>query len=130
VYGGPIGSVLTPQMVGVEDGGELPFVSTLCGACAEECPVKIDMPHQLVHMRHKAVATADAAPRMQRQAFALWAKAMSSQKAYRSAVALARIAGTLANLFPWLGGPLRAWSKNRALPTIAKETFKEWWLRR
>ena len=52
VYPGPIGSVLTPHLVGLEKAGKLPFASSLCGACGEVCPVKIDIPHQLVHLRH------------------------------------------------------------------------------
>ena len=55
VYPGPIGSILTPHLVGLAKAGELPFASSLCGACGEVCPVKIDIPHQLVHLRHRAV---------------------------------------------------------------------------
>ena len=55
VYPGPIGSILTPHLVGLDKAGKLPFASSLCGACGEVCPVKIDIPHQLVHLRHRAV---------------------------------------------------------------------------
>ena len=55
VYPGPIGSILTPHLLGLEKAGKLPFASSLCGACGEVCPVKIDIPHQLVHLRHRAV---------------------------------------------------------------------------
>ncbi|MDI5912622.1 lactate utilization protein B, partial [Streptomyces sp. 12257] len=55
VYPGPIGAVLTPQLVGVENAASLPFASTLCGACYDACPVKIDIPEVLVHLRAKAV---------------------------------------------------------------------------
>ena len=55
VYPGPIGSILTPHLLGLEKAGKLPFASSLCGLCAEVCPVKIDIPHQLVHLRHRAV---------------------------------------------------------------------------
>ena len=55
VYPGPIGSVLTPHLVGLDKAGKLPFASSLCGACGEVCPVKIDIPHQLVHLRYRAV---------------------------------------------------------------------------
>jgi L-lactate dehydrogenase complex protein LldF len=55
VYPGPIGAVTTPHLVPLEISGELPFASSLCGACQEACPVKIDIPHQLLHLRHKAV---------------------------------------------------------------------------
>ena len=55
VYSGPIGAILTPQLIGLEKAGKLPFASSLCGLCGEVCPVKIDIPHQLVHLRHRAV---------------------------------------------------------------------------
>src|SRR5712692_9583732 len=55
VYPGPIGAILTPQLVGVKNAASLPFASTLCGACYEVCPVKIDIPRVLLHLRAKAV---------------------------------------------------------------------------
>ena len=55
VYPGPIGAILTPQLVGTAEAGSLPFASSLCGACAEVCPVKIDIPQVLVHLRGRAV---------------------------------------------------------------------------
>jgi L-lactate dehydrogenase complex protein LldF len=55
VYPGPIGSIITPHLIGFDKAGKLPFASSLCGACGEICPVKIDIPHQLVHLRHRAV---------------------------------------------------------------------------
>ena len=67
VYPGPIGAILTPQLVGVENAGSLPYASSLCGACYEVCPVKINIPEVLVHLRgevvrHKQDATARAWP--------------------------------------------------------------------
>src|SRR4029077_19311435 len=55
VYPRPIGAILTPQLRGIEHGSSLPFASTLCGACYEVCPVKIDIPRVLLHLRAKAV---------------------------------------------------------------------------
>lgn len=55
VYPGPIGAVLTPQLVGIENAASLPFASTLCGACYDACPVKINIPEVLVHLRAEAV---------------------------------------------------------------------------
>jgi L-lactate dehydrogenase complex protein LldF len=130
VYPGPIGAVVTPNMIGVEEAGELPFASTLCGACRDECPVKIDLPHQLVHERSKAVAAGAAASGAERAAIRLWARAMSSETAYARAVAVARIAGAASAILPWISSTVRAWSKARAIPSIAGQTFKEWWKRR
>jgi L-lactate dehydrogenase complex protein LldF len=117
-------------MIGIDEGGELPFVSTLCGACQQECPVNIDLPHQLVHMRRKAVEAGIMSSGAERTAIRVWANAMNSAGAYRMAVAAARLASAAASISPWLPGPARAWSKQRTVPRIAKETFKEWWLRR
>src|SRR5436305_563232 len=58
VYPGPIGAILTPQLRGVEQAPSLPFASSLCGACYEACPVRIDIPHQLVHLRGRVVREA------------------------------------------------------------------------
>src|SRR5262249_56487181 len=55
VYPGPIGAILTPQLVGIENAASLPFASSLCGACYEVCPVKIDIPSILLHLRAQAV---------------------------------------------------------------------------
>jgi L-lactate dehydrogenase complex protein LldF len=130
VYPGPIGSIETPQMLGVDKAGELPFASSLCGACQEECPVNIDLPHQLVHMRAKAVESKAVGSGAERAAFALWARAMGSAGAYQRATRAARFgAGTFAKI-GWKPGPLAAWARHREIPTMASETFKEWWSKR
>ena len=130
VYPGPIGAVVTPNMVGLEEAGELPFASTLCGACKDECPVKIDLPHQLVHERAKAVAAGAASSSMENAAFRMWAAAMSSERGYGAAVAAARVAGVASGILPWISRTARAWAKTRTIPPLAVETFKEWWKRR
>ncbi|HEU4395476.1 MAG TPA: LutB/LldF family L-lactate oxidation iron-sulfur protein, partial [Planctomycetota bacterium] len=56
VYPGPIGAILTPQLVGIEKAGSLPYASSLCGACGEVCPVKIEIPRLLTHLRAREVA--------------------------------------------------------------------------
>ena len=130
VYPGPIGSVITPQMIGVRHAGELPFASTLCGACRQECPVDIDLPHQLVHMRSKAVAGGASGSAGERRFASAWAKAMSSVASYRRAVFWARAAMRLGRIVPRKPWPLNAWSRHRVLPEIAGETFKEWYVKR
>ena len=130
VYPGPIGSAITPAVIGHEDAGELPFASTLCGACAEECPVKIDLPHQLVHQRAKGVAAGAVSTRAEKGAFDMWARAMSSTRAYGAAVAMARAAGALSPVLPWLSRTVYAWAKERSIPRVASMTFKEWWASR
>ncbi len=82
--GGPIGAILTPLLhPGV--GDELPFASTLCGACADVCPVKIDLPGHLLRLRRDAVrAGRDRPP------FLLWARVLASPRLHRLALALTR----------------------------------------
>ena len=55
VYPGPIGAILTPQLAGVENAGTLPYASSLCGACYDVCPVKINIPEILIHLRGEVV---------------------------------------------------------------------------
>ena len=130
VYPGPIGSVITPSMIGVEDAGELPFASTLCGACAQECPVKIDLPHLLVHQRSRSVDEGAASSPLENAAVSSWARAMSSSRGYAFAVSAARVAGTVASALPWISPASRAWSRQRTMPKIASTTFKDWWRER
>jgi L-lactate dehydrogenase complex protein LldF len=127
VYPGPIGSVETPLMAGVSEAGELPFVSTLCGACREECPVAIDLPHQLVHLRHKAIEQQAASSAFERIVLQVWASAMRSPKRYAATVRLLRWLTRLSGFVSWV---VPAWSRRRAAPRIAAQTFKEWWAKR
>ena len=62
VYPGPIGAILTPQLIGIENAPSLPFASSLCGACADVCPVKIDIPGVLLHLRSRAVEATASKP--------------------------------------------------------------------
>jgi L-lactate dehydrogenase complex protein LldF len=130
VYPGPIGSVITPAMLGVDKAGELPFASSLCGACQEECPVNIDLPHQLVHMRHKAVEAKSAGSPGERRAIALWARAMSNSRAYARATGLARLGSNTLGKIGFRPGPIGVWARRRAIPEFAAETFKQWWGKR
>jgi L-lactate dehydrogenase complex protein LldF len=128
-YAGPIGAVITPQLSG-EAAAELPFVSTLCGACQDECPVKIDLPHQLAYMRHKAVEGGRAGGDMTARGIAMWARAMLDLASYRRSVTWLRLAAALGRRVGWYPGVLGAWARSRALPMPARVSFKEWWERR
>ena len=83
VYPGPIGAILTPQLRGVENAKSLPFASSLCGACYEVCPVKIDIPAVLLHLRAEAVAKTRATP--ERAVDARRSRACSAARAATSA---------------------------------------------
>jgi L-lactate dehydrogenase complex protein LldF len=132
VYGGPIGAILTPQLAGLEHGRSLPWASSLCGACYEVCPVKIDIPSVLVHLRGRVLREAGS-PRAERQAMRLLARAFASRRSYEAAqraLRLGRATLQRRSLAGALPGPLRAWTQARDLPDIPEQTFREWWLSR
>jgi L-lactate dehydrogenase complex protein LldF len=128
VYPGPIGAILTPQLRGVAQAPTLPFASSLCGACAEVCPVKIDIPRVLVHLRGRVVAEGAAAP-AERAAMRALAWTFAGERRYRSAQRAGRAGsrpfsrGGLIHRLPGLG----AWTETRDLPPFPKQTFREWW---
>ena len=121
VYPGPIGAILTPQLRGVENAKSLPYASSLCGACYEVCPVKIDIPSVLLHLR--AEAPKGTAERATMRALA---RVFGSVRLYERAQRIARLGGAPARRAP---GPLAQWTRTRDLPPVAKETFREWWRR-
>jgi L-lactate dehydrogenase complex protein LldF len=124
IYPGPIGAILTPQLVGIENAPTLPYASSLCGACYEVCPVKIDIPDILVHLRGRAIE-AGVEPVSERLAMRGLARTFASRRAYESAQRLGR--GAL-RLVPWARvGPLRAWARARGLPSREPRTFRGWW---
>jgi len=129
VYPGPIGAILTPHLVGLDQAGKLPFASSLCGACGEVCPVKIDIPHQLVHLRHRAVEEPSPVRSWrERLVWRLWAWAMCHPWMYRLAMGMARLGTRLARFLPWHPGPLGAWTRGRELPQPPPgPNFHTWW---
>ncbi len=130
VYPGPIGSILVPHLVGLEQAGTLPFASSLCGACGEVCPVRIDIPHQLVHLRHRAVN--EPSPMRswtERLTWILWAWAMRGPLRYRLTMTAVRLGVRLAPYLPWHPGKLGAWTRARALPKVPGPSFRTWWKR-
>jgi len=131
VYPGPIGSVVTPGLVGLEEAGVLPFASSLCGACAEVCPVKIDLPHQLVHLRYLAVSCPSPVRSWtERLMWKSWAWAMSGPRRYRLAMWAVRWGVRMARFLPWHPGKLGAWTRGRALPVVPGPAFRTRWRRR
>jgi L-lactate dehydrogenase complex protein LldF len=130
VYPGPIGAILTPQLVGIENAASLPFASTLCGACYDACPVKIDIPTVLLHLRTQAVRT--KAARAERVMMRGLAWLFGSRARFALAQRLGRLAqralvrnGTIRRLPP----PLAPWTNTRDLRPLARETFRMWWKR-
>ena len=134
VYSGPIGSILTPAFAGLEKSRDLPFASTLCGACREICPVRIDIPRILLKLRsewsegghdHRAGSSV-----FERLAIRVWAFAMGRPFVYNS---LFRIAAFLQG--PMLeDGKIKslplsfgAWTQNRDFPALARKSFRSMW---
>jgi L-lactate dehydrogenase complex protein LldF len=131
VYPGPIGAILTPQLIGIENARSLPFASSLCGACYDVCPVKIDIPTVLLHLRHRAVESAPNRP----EAFVMnvVARVMGGRRRFELGERLARVASALAGrggAIQRLPRPLDAWTRSRDLKAPASESFRTWWRRR
>jgi L-lactate dehydrogenase complex protein LldF len=132
VYPGPIGSIISPHLVGLEQAGTLPFASSLCGACSELCPVKIDIPHQLVHLRNRAVTERSPARSLvDRITWTLWAWAMCGPKRYAMTMKAVRIGVRLAGLIPRClhFDKLGAWTRGRELPKVPGPAFRNTWRR-
>ncbi|MPY98020.1 MAG: DUF3390 domain-containing protein [Actinophytocola sp.] len=145
VYPGPIGAILNPLLRGVghdEQLDSLPYASSLCGACFEACPVRIDIPEVLVHLRSKVVdAHRGHAPKP--EAVAMKAASWALRDAGRLG-RLERFAGTAGRLLARmlrrsapggrrvlgsLPGPGSRWTTARDVPAPPPESFREWWQR-
>src|SRR5579872_1281026 len=123
VYSGPIGAIITPQFHGVTQDSWLPFASSLCGACAEVCPVKIEIPRLLLKLRSEVTESNKEHASLERWGFGVWAWMMTNPRIYR--------------LLGWLGakfwpiipkiGPLAKWASQRELPRIAPKSFHQLW---
>ena len=129
VYAGPIGAILQPQLSGERGtSASLPYASTLCGACADVCPVGIDIPRILVHERAKVVRM--SRPGLDGRALRALGRAFSSRERYERAQRTARALQrplVKDGRFRWLPGPLAGWGRSRTLPGVAPQTFREWW---
>ncbi len=129
VYSGPIGAVINPTLVGYHRAAALPFASSLCGACREVCPVKIDLPRLLLEQRAR-VLSAGAGRWRERFAMRSFARVCSSPRLYAFASRLLRLAA-----WPWRRGgwwrpPLVSWGRERDLPAPPPATFLDSWRRR
>jgi L-lactate dehydrogenase complex protein LldF len=135
-YPGPIGAILTPMLSGMTAAGSLPYASSLCGACYEVCPVKINIPEVLVHLRHQQVgqATRQAGARgrlsPEHAVMRALARVFANRRLYEAAQRTGRLAqaplvrgGTITRL----PGPLSGWTSMRDLAPLPKQSFREWW---
>ena len=132
VYSGPVGSVLTPGLHGIHAFHELPHASTLCGACREVCPVRIDIPRMLLQLRQTGVESGESP---------LWVTiGMKALRWLAVKPPLFRLAGRVSSWLSrkaahdgWLSripGQLSAWTRTRDFPAMAAESFSDRWKKR
>ena len=135
VYPGPIGSIVTPGLVGVGQAKDLPNASTLCGACREACPVQINIPRMLLHLRHNLAEGTDSYSRTSSDTDALLARSfawlMSSQRLLNVGRKVARAALGLLSKQSAISRTrlplISRWSQSRDLPLPATRSFREIW---
>jgi len=134
IYAGPIGAILSPQLQGLEHSRSLPYASSLCGACYEVCPVKINIPEILIHLRGEIVRedqkTLWGMLGPENLAMQAMAKIFLSHRRYEAAQKMVRVGqkvferdGQLMNLPGMAGG----WTKFRDLKPVPQESFRDWW---
>ena len=125
-YSGPIGSVITPHLRGLQDWKHLSSASSLCGACTETCPVKIDLHHHLLQNRRNAVQEKPGV--LMKLVFQAFAFLMNSPGCYK---AIRLVSRAMQPFHRFVKGtrldPMYAWTKTRDLPPVASQTFKEYW---
>jgi L-lactate dehydrogenase complex protein LldF len=138
-YPGPIGAILTPMLSAMTESGSLPYASSLCGACYEVCPVKINIPEVLVHLRHEEVAQASRSGSVrerlapERVTMRAMARVFADRKLYEAAQRAARLGQwpvVRGGKIQRLPGPLSGWTSTRDLPRVPRQSFRDWWRQR
>jgi L-lactate dehydrogenase complex protein LldF len=129
VYPGPMGAVLTPSLIGVDEGGQLPNASTFCGRCESVCPMKIPLPKMMRHWREREFER-HLAPATVRYGLSFWGFFATRPRLYRFATSWAMKALAFAGrnkgrfgMLPLAGG----WTKHRDFPAPQGGTFQERW---
>ncbi len=134
VYSGPIGAIITPQLMGIDKAPELPFASSLCGACRDVCPVKIDIPKVLLELRKRVIEKRKGVGGfyiLERLSISLWKIIVTNKFLYN----------LVNKIFYYLQKPwkkddsnlnnlpffLSHWTKERHFPVFSKKTFTERW---
>ncbi|MUK87566.1 iron-sulfur cluster-binding protein [Ornithinibacillus sp. L9] len=133
IYPGPIGAVLSPLLDGYDDHKELPYASSLCGACTEACPVKIPLHEMLIRHRQIIVERENKAPKTEKMMMKGYAKWASSPAAYKMSTKVARPALKLWTKDESISsgpGPLKGWTDSRNFPAPSKQSFRAWYKER
>jgi L-lactate dehydrogenase complex protein LldF len=128
VYSGPIGKILTPQFMGIEHDPWLPFASSLCGACGEVCPVKIEIPRILLELRSDKVAAGGDSGEL--WSFKVFAWVMRHPKIYAKLASVALSAAPTKKDSIFAIGPLKNWLSQRDLPVPPAKSFRDLWKER
>jgi len=133
---GPIGAIFSPQILGTQAARELPFASSLCGACADVCPVKIPIPKILLHLRRRVMEgdefAPSAAPALVHPVAKLGTLPLTFPWLYRLS---SRLLPLITSPFrkdgwlPSLPAPLNRWTKVRPFPAF-QARFRQWWKKR
>lgn len=132
VYGGPIGSVITPAFGSSPIKDQLPHASSLCGACREACPVKIDIPEMLIKLRRTHRYSGKLGG-MEAIGVKIASRVLASPMLYGAASAAGKFASSFISKDGWIRkapGPGASWTENRDLPAPAAESFKARWKKR
>lgn len=137
VYSGPIGAVITPQLLGIEKAHQLPFASSLCGACKDVCPVKIDFPKVLLNLRSKVKSSNNEKRKilnkLEHLSFKLWKNIMKYPSLYylvnRIAYYIQKPFVNSNNNITKLPGLFSNWTENRDFPALADKPFRKRWKR-
>ena len=130
VYPGPIGKVLTPSLFGLEEWHELPSASSLCGACTEACPVRIDIPKLLVELRKQSTSHVSRGIRLGIKGYA---RLTTRPVLFRFVTRLVGLVSRPLSRDGWMRRVpwgLSGWTAERDLPAPAPETFNDWWGKR
>ncbi len=128
-YSGPIGSVITPHLRGLQDWKHLSGASSLCGACTETCPVKIDLHHHLLQNRRNAAQ--ERPDNLEEAAFGVFGWLTRRPAAWKTVRFILQKIQPLTRQFqkkPW--HPAKPWTQTRDLPVIPSESFRDWWKNR
>lgn len=129
VYPGPVGSIVTPGLHGMEPWWELPYASTLCGACEEVCPIRIQIPSMLLQLRQMA-ASEGKLPGWLSKGMSRYASTTTDQDKWRRAKRAASWLSLPIASRGWIRripGPGRGWTDHRDFPRPASESFSDWW---
>ena len=135
VYPGPIGAILTPQLIGLDNAPSLPYASSLCGACYDVCPVAINIPQVLVHLRGRVVRDKQRTIRgradPENAAMQVMARVFRDRRLYERAQRVAQTAQrgfVRHNSISWLPPPLNAWTAAHDIRPVPAQSFRQWWL--